>query len=52
MPKGEKPFRFLASLMMRDFYGAVTIRLEAGQLTHVVTEARRMWEYNDLLEGG
>ncbi len=42
MPRGEKLFRFLAALMMRGFYGSVTIRLEAGKVTHVETETRRV----------
>jgi hypothetical protein len=51
MPRGEKLFKFLASLMMRGFYGNVTIRLEAGKVTHVETETRRTWQYKDLPEG-
>jgi hypothetical protein len=35
MPRGEKLFRFVASLMLRDFYGTVTIRFESGKVTHV-----------------
>jgi len=31
MPKGEKLCKFLASLMMRGFYGTVTIHFESGQ---------------------
>ena len=50
MPRGEKLFKFLASLMMRNFYGTVTIRLECGKLTHVETETRRVWRYRDLPE--
>ena len=48
MPKGEKLFKFLASLILRKFYGTVIIRFEAGKVTHVETETRRMWEYEDL----
>lgn len=48
MPRGEKLFKFLASLMRRDFYGTVTIRLESGKVTHVTTETVRTWEYRDL----
>jgi hypothetical protein len=51
MPKGEKPIRFLASLMLDNFFGAVTIRFEAGRPTHVETETRRLWRYCDLPEG-
>lgn len=52
MSRGEKLFRFLASLMMRGFFGTVTIRFEAGKVTHVETETRRTWEYKDLPEEG
>ncbi len=48
MKKGEKLFRFLASLILREFYGTVTIRFEAGKVTHVEAETRRMWRYRDL----
>ena len=48
MPRGEKLLRFLASLMMRDFYGSVTIRFESGKVTHVEVQNRRMWEYKSL----
>ena len=48
MKKGEKLFRFLASLILREFYGTVTIRFESGKITHVETETRRMWRYRDL----
>jgi hypothetical protein len=44
----EGLFRFLASLMMRDFYGSVTIRLESGKVTHVARATRQTWEYDDL----
>ena len=50
MPRGEKLFRFLASLILREFYGTVTIRFEAGKVTHVETETRRVWQYKDLPE--
>ena len=50
MKKGEKLFKFLASLILREFYGTVTIRFEAGRVTHVETETRRMWRYQDLAE--
>ena len=43
MPKGEKLFRFLASVMMRGFYGTATIRFEVGKVTHAGTETRRAW---------
>ena len=38
------------NLMLRDFYGSVTIGLEAGKVTHVETETRRTWRYGDLPE--
>ena len=48
MPRGEKLLKFLANLMLRDFYGVVIIRMEAGKVTHVETETRRMWRYQNL----
>ena len=45
---GEKLFHFLAALVLEKFYGTVTIRFEAGKVTHVETETRRMWRYQDL----
>jgi hypothetical protein len=48
MPRGEKLLKFLASLMLHDFYGLIIIRMEAGKVTHVETETRRMWRYDDL----
>jgi hypothetical protein len=51
MPTREKLVRFLASLMLREFYGTVAIRFEAGKVTHVETETRRVWQYKDLSKG-
>jgi hypothetical protein len=51
MKTGEKLFKFLASLMLRGFYGTVTIRFEHGKVTHVEVATRRMWQYNDLPDG-
>ena len=51
MPRGEKLFRFLAGLMLRSYYGTVTIRFESGKVTHVETETRQIWKYRDLPEG-
>lgn len=48
--KGEQILKFLASLMMRGFYGTVTIPFEDGKTTHVETETRRVCEYKDLPE--
>jgi len=48
MPRGEKLFKFLASLILRRFYGTVTIRFEAGKVTHVEMETHRAWKYDDL----
>jgi hypothetical protein len=48
MPKGEKLFKFLASLILREFYGTVTIRFERGKATHVETRRRRVYEYSEL----
>ncbi len=45
---GEKLFKFLASLILRIFYGTVIIRFESGKVTHVETKMRRMWQYRDL----
>ena len=50
MKKGEKLFRFPASLILREFYGSVTIKFDAGKVTHVETETRRTWQYKDLPE--
>ena len=50
MRKGEKLVRFLASLIFRKFYGRVTIPFEARKVTHVKTETRRIWRYQDLPE--
>ena len=50
MPRREKLFRFLAGLMLQRFYGTVTIRFQAGKVTHVETETRRTWQYGDLPE--
>jgi hypothetical protein len=50
MKQGEKLFRFLAGLIMEKFYGSVTIRFEAGKVTHVETQTGRKWEYSDLPE--
>ena len=51
MKKGEKLFRFLASLILREFYGSVTIRFERGNATHVDLKMQRTWEYAELPEG-
>ncbi len=48
MPRGERPLKFPASLILREFYGTVTIRFEAGKVTHVTAESRRTWQYNHL----
>ncbi len=34
--------------MLQRFYGTVTIRFDSGKATHVETETRRMWQYEDL----
>ena len=52
MPKGEKLFKFLASLMLRGLYGTVTIRFASSAVTHVQAETRRMWQYRHLPEQG
>ena len=52
MPRREKLFRFLADLMLREFYGLVIIRFESGKVTHVETETRRTWRYRDPPEEG
>ena len=48
MPRVEKLLKFLAALMMRDFYGTVTIRFEASKVTHVESLVRRKWQYKNL----
>lgn len=50
MKRGEKLFKFLASLILREFYGTVTIRFENGKVTHVEAETRRGWVYKELPE--
>ena len=50
MLRGEKLFTFLASLILRKFYGTITIRFEGGKVTHVTTESRQTWQYRDLPE--
>ena len=42
MPRGEKLFGLLPSLMLQDFYGRAIMRFEAGKVTHVETVSRRM----------
>ncbi len=44
----EKLVRFLTGLLLEKFYGTVTIRFEAGKVTHVETGTRRAWQYKDL----
>jgi hypothetical protein len=48
MPRGEKRFGFLASPMVRNFYGAVTVRFENGKVSHVQVETRQVSRYKDL----
>ena len=48
MKVGEKLFKFLAGLILDQYYGSVTIKFEAGKVTHVETETRRTWQYKDL----
>lgn len=48
MSRGEKLFKFLASLILRELYGTLMIRLGSGNVTHVESETRRMWQYRDL----
>ncbi len=48
MPRGERLFKFLAGLMLKQFFGTVTMRFESGKVTHVQTETRRSWEYRNL----
>ena len=48
MRPGERLFKFLARLILDGFYGSVTIKFEAGKVTHVETEARQHWQYKDL----
>ena len=43
-------FRFLAAVMVDRFYGSFTIKFQAGKVTHVEAETRRVWQYNDLHE--
>jgi len=48
MKTGEKLFRFLAGLMLERFQATATIRSDSGKVTHVETEIRRAWQYNEL----
>lgn len=48
MKTGEKLFTFLARMILRKYYGTVTIRFEGGKVTHVETETKQMWTYKDL----
>jgi len=50
MLRGEKLFKFVAGLMLQRFFGTITIRFEAGKVTHVDAETRRTWRYEDLPE--
>ena len=50
MPRGEKLFRFPPDLMLRDFYGTVTIRFQGGKVMHVETKSRWMWRHKYLPE--
>ena len=50
MKTGERLFKFLASLILREFYGTVTIRFQRGKVTHLETETRRVYEHGDLPE--
>jgi len=47
MSKGERLFKFLASLVMRGFYGSVIIALESPKVMHLETETRRTWRCHD-----
>jgi len=38
----------LPSLILREFYGTGTIRFDSRKVTHVKTEAKRVWHYEDL----
>jgi hypothetical protein len=51
MKASEKLFHFLAGLVLEKFYGTATIRFEAGKVTHVETETRRAWQYQNLPGG-
>jgi len=45
---GERLFRFLAGLILDNFYGKVIISFEHGKVSHVEMETRRHWQYRDL----
>jgi len=47
MLMGELLINFVARFIMDKFYGTVTIRFEARKVTHVETETRRAWRYQD-----
>ncbi len=48
MSRVEKLLRSLAFLMLRGFYGTAIICFDSAKVTHVETETRRVWEYQDL----
>jgi hypothetical protein len=48
MPTGENLFRCLASLILRESCGIVSIQLCSGKVTHVKMVTPRMWEYRHL----
>lgn len=50
MRTGDNLSKFVASLMLRGFYGTAIIRFEGGKVTRVETETRRMWQCRDLPE--
>ena len=48
MKVGERLFKSLPRLMLDRFCGSVTIKFEAGKVTHVETETRRTWRRQGL----
>jgi len=45
---GDRLFRYLADLIINKFFGTVTVRFEAGKVTHVEAATRRIYEYGQL----
>ena len=52
MRQEEKVFRFLARLVLHQFYRTVTIRFDSGKVTHVEAEMRRSRGYERLPSDG
>jgi len=45
---GGRLLQFVHGVALDRFLGTVTIKFEHGKVTHVETDTRRHWQYNDL----